>query len=59
MERSLYLTWSVASLKRLPWQTSQGTYTSGRKCISTRFTPSPSQASQRPPFTLKEKRPGV
>ena len=35
----------------------QGTYTSGRKCISTLISPSPWQASQRPPFTLKLKRP--
>ena len=32
---------------------------SGRKCISTLVTPSPWQASQRPPLTLNEKRPGV
>ena len=31
---------------------------SGRKCISTLITPSPWQASQRPPLTLKLKRPG-
>jgi hypothetical protein len=30
----------------------------GQKCISTLIMPSPSQASQRPPFTLKLKRPG-
>ena len=54
----LNVTRRVASLKRFPWQTSQGTYTSARKCISTTFMPSPSHASQRPPFTLKLKRPG-
>jgi len=37
---------------------SQGTYTSGRKCISTFTMPSPWQASQRPPATLNENRPG-
>ncbi|CFW33075.1 Uncharacterised protein [Bordetella pertussis] len=42
----------------MPWQTSHGTYMSGRKCISTLTTPSPWQASQRPPLTLKLKRPG-
>ena len=31
----------------------KGTYTSGRKCISILMIPSPEQASQRPPFTLK------
>jgi hypothetical protein len=30
----------------------------GRKCIATLMTPSPLQASQRPPLTLKLKRPG-
>jgi hypothetical protein len=30
----------------------------GRKCISILITPSPWQASQRPPLTLNEKRPG-
>ncbi len=54
----LNCTRSVASLKRLPPHTSQGTSTSARKCISTSFMPSPWQASQRPPFTLKLKRPG-
>ena len=48
----------VSRLYRLPLQTSQGTYTSGRKCISILMRPSPEQASQRPPFVLKEKRPG-
>ena len=33
------------------------TYTSGRKCISMHLVPCPWQASQRPPFTLKLKRP--
>jgi hypothetical protein len=31
---------------------------SGRKCISTLMRPSPWHASQRPPLTLNEKRPG-
>ena len=31
----------------------------GKKCISTRIWPSPPQASQRPPRTLKLKRPGL
>ena len=35
------------------------TKTSGRKCISMRRWPSPWQASQRPPLTLKEKRPAL
>ena len=48
----------VASLKRLPSQTSRVTYTSARKCISTQRSPSPPQLSHRPPFTLKLKRPG-
>ena len=49
----LYFTSSVSRLQRFPPQTSQGTYTSGRKCISILMIPSPEQASQRPPFTLK------
>src|SRR4030067_263039 len=32
---------------------------SGRNCISISMYPSPWQASQRPPFTLNEKRPGL
>ena len=52
----LYLTSRVSRLYRLPLQTSQGTKTSGRKCISIFRMPSPSQASQRPPRTLKENR---
>src|SRR3989344_2490138 len=58
----LYLTSSVSLVKRLPLQTSQVTYTVGRKCISTAITPLPSQVSHRPPprscLTLKEKRSG-
>ena len=42
---------------RLPSHTSHGTYTSGKKCISILMMPSPLQASQRPPLTLKLKRP--
>src|SRR5580700_7848962 len=52
----LYLISRVSFIKRLPSQTSQGTYTVGKKLISTAISPLPSQASQRPPFTLKEKR---
>ena len=40
----------------VPLHTSQGTYTSGKKCISIFLTPSPRQASHLPPFTLNEKR---
>src|SRR3989338_2841298 len=50
----LYFTVRVSLSKRLPRQTSQVTYTVGRKCISTAISPLPSQASQRPPLTLKE-----
>ena len=49
---------SVSRLYRAPLQTSQGTYTSGRKCISILMFPSPEQASHRPPLTLKLNRPG-
>jgi hypothetical protein len=35
-----------------------GQYTSGRNCISILIVPSPAHASQRPPLTLKENRPG-
>ena len=49
----LYLTSRVSRLYRLPLQTSQGTYTSGRKCISILIIPSPLQASHLPPLTLK------
>jgi hypothetical protein len=48
----------VSGLKRAPPQLSHSTETSGRKLISMRFTPWPSQAWQRPPLRLKEKRPG-
>jgi hypothetical protein len=47
---------SVSALKRAPLQTSQETFTSGRKLISMVFTPWPSQPSQRPPAVLNEKR---
>ncbi len=43
---------------RFPLQESQGRKRSARNCISTRTTPSPSHASQRPPGTLNEKAPG-
>ena len=46
----------VSGLKRLPPHTSQSTCTSGRKLISMRCMPWPSQASQRPPAVLNEKR---
>src|SRR3989338_7600263 len=52
----LYVTSSVSFIKRLPSQTSHGTYTVGRKCISTAISPFPWQASHRPPLTLKENR---
>ena len=42
-----------------PPHVSHVTKMSGRKCISTRSTPSPWHASQRPPFTLNEKRPAL
>ena len=54
----LKVTSSVSRLYRAPPHTSHGTYTSGRKCISILMVPSPAQASQRPPRTLNEKRPG-
>ena len=54
----LYRTSRVSRLYRLPLHTSQGTKMSGRKCISIFSTPSPEQASHRPPRTLKENRPG-
>jgi len=41
---------------RSPAHSSQGTDTSGRKFISMRFMPWPSQAGQRPSEVLKEKR---
>ncbi len=50
---------SVSRVKRCPWQTGQVTQTSARKSISSRFEPRPSHASQRPPETLKLKRPGL
>ena len=53
---SRHSTASVSELKRRPPQTSHSTFTSGRKLISIVFTPWPSQASQRPPAVLKEKR---
>jgi hypothetical protein len=50
------LTCSVSGLKRAPPQPSQVILTSGRKDISIFLTPWPSQASQRPPEVLNEKR---
>jgi hypothetical protein len=46
---SRQVTESVSELKRWPLQTSQSTFTSGRKLISMVLTPWPSQPSQRPP----------
>src|SRR3989344_6062102 len=54
----LYLTSSVSFMNRLPPHTSQVTYTVGKKGISPALSPFPWHASQRPPFTLNEKRPG-
>ena len=49
----------VSRLYRAPLHVSHGTYTSGRKFISILICPSPLHVSQRPPLTLKEKRPGL
>ena len=49
----------VSRLNRFPSQTGQVTQTSARKSISSLFEPFPSQASQRPPGTLKLNRPGL
>ena len=49
----LYLTSKVSLLYLLPLQVSQGTYISGKKCISILCTPSPLQLSHLPPATLK------
>ena len=48
----------VPGLAPVPWQVSQGTYTSGRKFISITRRPAPLQVSHRPPLTMTEKRPG-
>ena len=53
----LYLICNVSRLYLVPLHTSQGTYTSGKKCISIFLTPSPQQASHLPPLTLKLNRP--
>ena len=55
----LKCTSSVSRLYRAEWHTSHGTYTSGRKFISIFNVPSPEHASQRPPLTLNENRPGA
>ena len=52
----LYNTLWVSLLKRAPLQISHGTFTSGRKLISIRVRPWPSQPAQRPAPTLNEKR---
>ncbi|MBA7714841.1 hypothetical protein ES703_123873 [subsurface metagenome] len=49
----LYRISRVSRLYLSPLQTSQVTYTSGRKCISILIIPSPLQASHLPPSTLK------
>ena len=48
----------IDELRELKSELSQVTYTYGRKCMSILMTPSPWHASQRPPLTLNEKRPG-
>src|SRR5690554_3443434 len=50
---------NVSRLYRLPWHTSHGTITSGKKFISMVLYPLPLHFSQRPPFTLNENRPGL
>ena len=50
----LYLTARTSGLNRFPWHSLHVTVTDGRKFISMTSTPAPLQASQRPPFTLKE-----
>ena len=52
------VTASVSGLKRAPWQTSHGTFTSGRKLMAMVRTPCPSHDGQRPSLVLKLKRPG-
>ena len=59
MDFPLKRTSSVSRLNRFPWQVSHSTYTSGRKFISMTFNPPPVHVSQRPPATLKLKRPGL
>ena len=49
----------VSLLYLFPLQTSQLTYISGKKCISTFITPSPRHDSHLPPFTLKLNLPGL
>ena len=49
----LYFTSNVSLLYLCPLHTSQGTYTSGKKCISILIIPSPWHASHLPPDTLK------
>ena len=53
------LTASVSALKRSPWHTSQGSFTSGRKLMAMVRTPAPSQPAQRPSPVLKLKRAGA
>ena len=47
------LTARTSALNLAPPQASQVIQTSGRKCISIRFWPAPSQVSHRPPAMLK------
>ena len=47
----------VSFANRAPSHTSHVTHTSARKSMSSRVEPLPSQASQRPPDTLKLNRP--
>ncbi|MDT4805361.1 hypothetical protein FQZ97_381680 [compost metagenome] len=53
------VTASVSGLKRWPWQTSHGTFTSGKKLMPMVRTPCPSHAGQRPSPVLNEKRDAV
>ena len=53
------VTSSVSLLNRAPLHTPQVTSTSGMKYSCVVITPSPWHSSQRPPLTLKLKRPGL
>ena len=55
----LYLTARVSFLYLLPRHSLQTTFTEGRKFISMTLMPAPLHSSQRPPGTLKEKRPAL
>jgi len=58
IDRARYRTARVSRLKRRPLHASHGTKTSGKKFMATLVCPWPLHSSQRPPLTLKEKRPG-